>query len=170
MYCLHKTIPPAISCAQFLVVKQVLLGRSQRVRLDLCMQGTPAVPRLPGGVGCDGSRLTVSKHGLQSRFPELSEQILLRGEIPSFNRCGIPQLFNMKSFWEEERGSDPVPATGDFCRPNFTPVQLCPHLWSCTMVEFIPTPLHQQIETHWSFGFSDASTGLVFCLGQKATT
>lgn len=106
-------------------MKQVLLGRSQWVRLDLCMQGTPAVSRLPGGVGCDGSRLTVSKHGLKSRFPELSEHILLRGEIPSFNRCGIPHLFNMKSSWEEERGSDPVPATGEFCRPNFILVQLC---------------------------------------------
>lgn len=125
--------------------------------------------RLPGGVGCDGSRLTVSKHGLKSRFPELSEHILLRGETPSFNRCGIPQLFNMKSFWEEERGSDPVPATGEFCRPNFILVQLFTDL-SCTMVELLPTSLHQQVETHWSFGFPDASVGLGFCLRQKATT
>lgn len=38
------------------------------------------------------------------------------------------------------------------------------------MVEFIPTSLHQQVETHWSFDFPDASVGLGFCLRQKATT
>lgn len=51
------------------------------------------------------TRVTVRKYGLKSTFVEF-KQIILWGEIPSFEHQGIAQLFNMDrmSCWEEERG------------------------------------------------------------------
>jgi len=38
------------------------------------------------------TQVKVSKYGLKSRFVELSKQIILWGEVPSFEHQGIPQL------------------------------------------------------------------------------
>lgn len=53
--------------------------------------------------------VTVRKCGLKSTFVELFKQIILWGEILSFDHQGIAQLFNMdrRSCWEEERGLRP---------------------------------------------------------------